>query len=272
MRSLVWGNLDFPESQGWGCTDLTVETPWPACPSGYFHTGIDFPMPVGTPIYAPFDGTVVCTLPYYGIVILESDLVWEDHHGVVVLAHLSVISATGHVTKGEQLGLSGNTGISTGPHLHFDHERRISWQGIFVGGLCGDPATSIDPTNLLQDQEADMTPEEHDALMLLKEELGVPVTPGGIADHLLKTGDTVNSAYDILSGKHLGGPSLDEMVDSLTKTVQAQTRVLPFTYAPSDGSLPVSETTTLDNALAFARGYVAVHPGTTVTISTEVDK
>ena len=90
-----------------------------------YHPGVDFGVPRGTKIYAPLSGTVRATG--------DTDLVpgcyswgkWTliDHaNGLATLyAHQSTISvAPGQQVKtGDVIGYSGNTGYSTGPHLHF---------------------------------------------------------------------------------------------------------------------------------------------------------
>lgn len=90
-----------------------------------YHPGIDLGAPRGTPIHAPLSGTVRATG--------NTDLVpgcyswgkWTllDHaNGLSTLyAHQDVISVTPgqKVTTGDIIGYTGNTGFSTGPHLHF---------------------------------------------------------------------------------------------------------------------------------------------------------
>lgn len=90
-----------------------------------YHPGVDFGVPRGTKIYAPLSGTVRATG--------DTDLVpgcyswgkWTliDHaNGLSTLyAHQSVISVSpgDRVETQEVIGYSGNTGYSTGPHLHF---------------------------------------------------------------------------------------------------------------------------------------------------------
>ena len=84
------------------------------------HNGTDFGVPVGTPVYAPADGVVErCTYQSaagYYIVI--------KHQGAysTVYMHLSkILVKPGQTVKANQrIALSGNTGRSTGPHLHYE--------------------------------------------------------------------------------------------------------------------------------------------------------
>lgn len=93
--------------------------------NGKGHTGVDFGTPIGTPIKASMDGIVtgvgntdlVRTCYSYGKWIFI-----KHPNGLSTLyAHLSSQSVqTGQVVKvGDTIGYSGNTGYSTGPHLHF---------------------------------------------------------------------------------------------------------------------------------------------------------
>lgn len=87
--------------------------------AGAFHNGIDLAVPVGTAIKAPMDGVV--SLVNSGgdggnqIVIRHTNGYFTGY------AHLSkqLVKKGDQVKKGEVIGLSGNTGKSTGPHLHF---------------------------------------------------------------------------------------------------------------------------------------------------------
>lgn len=87
--------------------------------SGY-HTGVDFSVPTGTSLKAVGAGTVVSAgwAGAYGnqVVIQLADGHYAQY------AHLSSLSVSAgqSVTGGQQVGLSGSTGNSTGPHLHFE--------------------------------------------------------------------------------------------------------------------------------------------------------
>ena len=89
-------------------------------PPGSYHSGHDFGADTGTPVMAPITGTVVLAEPLQvrgQVIILD--------HGLGVLTgywHLSQIDVVvGQVVgKGEVIGLVGDTGLSTGPHLHWE--------------------------------------------------------------------------------------------------------------------------------------------------------
>ena len=89
-------------------------------PIEIFHSGIDFAGGIGTPILAPAAGTVGFSAPLE----LRGNTVILDHGlGVrTAYCHFSELSvAVGDkVEVGQQLGLGGNTGLSSGAHLHWD--------------------------------------------------------------------------------------------------------------------------------------------------------
>lgn len=85
------------------------------------HTGLDYPVPIGTSVAAFLDGivdSVRSLATSYGTHVVLG------HAGGIqsIYAHLSraVVSIGQTVTAGQQIGLSGSTGNSTGPHLHFE--------------------------------------------------------------------------------------------------------------------------------------------------------
>ncbi|MBL3669236.1 peptidoglycan DD-metalloendopeptidase family protein [Streptomyces sp. M2CJ-2] len=87
--------------------------------SGY-HTGVDFAIPTGTSLKAVGPGTVV-SAGWAGAYGNQVVIKLEDGH-YAQYAHLSSLSVSAGqtVSGGQQVGLSGSTGNSTGPHLHFE--------------------------------------------------------------------------------------------------------------------------------------------------------
>lgn len=84
------------------------------------HKGTDFAMPIGTTVRAPADGRVekVGNHPAAGrYVVIRHDNGYKTRY-----LHLSrpMVSNGQRVTMGERIALSGNTGRSTGPHLHYE--------------------------------------------------------------------------------------------------------------------------------------------------------
>ncbi len=124
-----WQNLTYPSgvssifdriganktiNYGWGPSNLSGE------PSGYgyanFHHGIDTNA-VYEKIYAPFSGTAYQISPsgWAGALIIKLVL---PNGRYFYFAHLSDQIASGPVKVGDILAVTGNTGYSTGPHLH----------------------------------------------------------------------------------------------------------------------------------------------------------
>ncbi|RXJ60051.1 M23 family metallopeptidase [Candidatus Marinarcus aquaticus] len=106
-----------------------------------YHSGTDFKAQVGTPIYASASGIVrIAQDRFYA----GNSVVIDHGYGVYSgYYHLSKIGVKVNqkVTKGEQIGLSGNTGRVTGPHLHFS---------IRVHGVQVDPMQFIEVTQQLE--------------------------------------------------------------------------------------------------------------------------
>ncbi|WP_419853132.1 murein DD-endopeptidase MepM [Actinobacillus pleuropneumoniae] len=84
------------------------------------HNGVDFGIPTGTPIIAPSDGVV----EHIAYQAKGAGRYIKIRHGHIttVYMHLSktLVRVGQSVKKGERIALSGNTGASTGPHLHYE--------------------------------------------------------------------------------------------------------------------------------------------------------
>ena len=110
----VWYSSNF----GWRIDPFTGKNA--------MHEGVDYMVPEGTPIYASAGGVVVYAdmHPEYG------NMVEIDHGNQIVTryAHASklLVKVGQLVRRGQEIGLSGSTGRSTGPHLHFE----VRYKGI----------------------------------------------------------------------------------------------------------------------------------------------
>ena len=80
-----------------------------------YHKGVDWATPTGTAVYASCGGTVARGYGY--VVYINHPDGRQTRYG-----HLSkvLVSAGQTVSQGQKIALSGNTGVSTGPHLHFE--------------------------------------------------------------------------------------------------------------------------------------------------------
>lgn len=100
-----------------------------------YHRGIDWATPTGTSVVASCGGTVVkagWASGYGYVVYINHEDGKQTRYG-----HLSkvLVSVGQSVKQGERIALSGSTGISSGPHVHFE---------ILVGGVQVDPYTYLD--------------------------------------------------------------------------------------------------------------------------------
>jgi murein DD-endopeptidase MepM/ murein hydrolase activator NlpD len=108
------------------------------------HTGVDIPAPKGTPILAAGPGTVIWagygvyqggydpTDPYGLAVSIQHDFGYQNQALFTIYGHMDEINVVEgqHVETGDLLGLVGETGRVTGPHLHF--EVRIGENSFFT--------------------------------------------------------------------------------------------------------------------------------------------
>jgi murein DD-endopeptidase MepM/ murein hydrolase activator NlpD len=99
------------------------------------HKGLDFRASIGTPVHATNSGTVILARSLY----FEGNCVMLDHgQGLVTIyMHLSEfkVKEGEKVAAGQLIALSGGTGRSTGPHLHF----AVRWRGEYL-----DPRTLLE--------------------------------------------------------------------------------------------------------------------------------
>jgi murein DD-endopeptidase MepM/ murein hydrolase activator NlpD len=123
-------------TSGWLTSQFTRSRFHPILHVSRPHEGIDVSAPMGSPVVAPAAGTVerVSQQTGYGLVL-------EIDHGNGIetkYAHLSrvAVRAGQRVTRGQTIAAVGNSGLSTGPHLHYE---------IHIRGKVVDPLTYVLP-------------------------------------------------------------------------------------------------------------------------------
>lgn len=119
------------------------------------HNGVDYAAPVGTPAYACADGTIftVKTQPDgYGLYLVLRGT-GETSRYDFYYAHLSavMVSVGSTVRKGQMICRTGNSGCSTGPHLHFE---------VRIRGMKNEYNGAIDPLTIMSAQTTDQTQEK----------------------------------------------------------------------------------------------------------------
>jgi len=116
------------------------------------HNGMDFTASPGTPIYATGDGTVTKAdlgSGYGKMVIIDHGFGYQTYY-----AHMSKYNTYkgAKVKRGEIIGYVGNSGLSSGPHLHYEVRKN---------------GEVLNPVNFYHN---DLSPEEYD-IMLAKSSL-----------------------------------------------------------------------------------------------------
>lgn len=102
-----------------------------------YHTGQDFPAPIGTPIYAAADGVVAA--PNGGGWAGTHVVIDHSGGGATLYAHMSstTVRVGQQVSAGQLIGYVGITGRSFGPHLHWEYYPNAK--------TVGDPYTTANP-------------------------------------------------------------------------------------------------------------------------------
>lgn len=111
-----------------------------------FHNGVDIACPRNTPVYSPVRAKIekVYMHELGGLTVVLRDLRNNDRYA---FCHLNetCYNAGQTVAQGIQIAKSGNTGRSTGPHLHFSYASGGTWSGGICSGF-----TYSDPTNKIE--------------------------------------------------------------------------------------------------------------------------
>ncbi len=119
-----------------------------------FHQGMDFTAPTGTDVYATGNGTVESAgwkQGYGNTVVIDHGFGYTTLYAHL---HKSLVRRGQKVKRGDVIALVGNTGKSTGPHLHYEVRLRNK---------------PIDPRNYYFQ---DLSPEEYDKMVQLSNNFG----------------------------------------------------------------------------------------------------
>ena len=111
----------------------------------YRHRGVDFGVPLGTPVLAPARGRAITV---HNPDRSFGNAVALDHEGTpwfTLYAHLSAVHVVvGQlVESGDIIGVSGNTGVSSGPHLHWQMSGNPQWPAVLEQNV--DPLLCMRP-------------------------------------------------------------------------------------------------------------------------------
>ena len=113
------------------------------------HNGIDYALPIGTPVLAAADGIVysagINSTGYGTCVMLKHT--WNAGTVYAHLRNWNVVAGQS-VKSGDIIGYSGNSGNSTGPHLHFEYRLKYDdWRSVTdpADFLIDSPAEQIEP-------------------------------------------------------------------------------------------------------------------------------
>ncbi|MFN3605424.1 MAG: M23 family metallopeptidase [Leptonema sp. (in: bacteria)] len=94
-----------------------------------FHYGIDIQTKIHTPIYSPIEGTIIFVgykKGYGNTIVLHN----KETKEIFLFAHLSKfnVQKKQYVAKNTIIGYTGNTGFSTGPHLHLEYKKNYKFK------------------------------------------------------------------------------------------------------------------------------------------------
>lgn len=131
LNSLIWPVVNGTVTSNFGCRED------PILNNNSFHSGIDISVNIGTNVFCAFNG-VVKEINYnesYGKYIV----IKHSKNFETLYAHCSkiLLNKGDNVAKGDIIALSGNSGRTTGPHLHFE---------VIINGV------KVDPLNYLTEK------------------------------------------------------------------------------------------------------------------------
>jgi hypothetical protein len=172
MKVKLNGNDFYEVTSLFGSIDSVHKTP---------HTGLDLAMNTGTQLFSPVDGVVKKIVDYGSENVGKGIFIETDDHRTVIMGHLSDFKVTEgqRVHEGDLVALSGNTGHSTGSHLHL--------------GLKDSDGSFISPNELVTSDSAFMNDHAGIATKLLSKNQAQDV---GFMDGARSMGDFLHRWHD----------------------------------------------------------------------------
>lgn len=108
-----------------------------------YHTGVDFAVPENTNVLAAINGQIIAANwgKAYGTQLVQEFII-NGHKRWCIYAHLSktLVKIGDKVVKGQHIAESGNSGNSSGPHLHFEVRTEKRWSD----------GTDVNPKSVLE--------------------------------------------------------------------------------------------------------------------------
>lgn len=170
---------------------------------GRRHQGTDVPLSVGTPVKAAFDGRVRLSMrssSYGNLIVIRHENGLETYY-----AHLSKreVESGDWVRAGDEIGLGGSTGRSSGPHLHFevrykgfafDPERIIDFEnGALRSNVFVLRRSFLDPSSRYVAQSVDEEEEIYSTdEKIIEEEMRIEAEKAAMKWHTVRSGETVS--------------------------------------------------------------------------------
>ena len=206
-----------------------VNSPWGPRDGG-FHSGIDFGLPEGTPVVSVGDGVVSHCAPEDAAgnhLVVFLDLPPDPSCPKAGYMHLSAFEVRpgDRVSEGQVIGRSGNTGHSTGPHLHF-------WMGNNANVGAVDPTPFFSTQAVRSAQARPTQPRLPDfnlllaAIAAMRGDNTVAMVPdyfgNEVSLHVSKNGDLIHNSFAADGGRT---PPDEVLLSGCDPTIQPSARV-----------------------------------------------
>lgn len=126
-------NAATSNNWAWPTNIQSIQNDWPTYSSGKYHGGTDFPVSLNSPVYSTCDGEVVAvtslTTSYGKHIKIRATVNGETVY--MRYCHLNGfnVNVGDKVSAGQQIGISGSTGNSTGPHMHYEVRNANDYYG-----------------------------------------------------------------------------------------------------------------------------------------------